>query len=255
MRKYSDLTKEMLQNYGITNITEDGRIFKGDVEIKQHITNKKGKYKDQAKYARIGVVDKSQKIYNDKYSKGWYCYKRIAIPVHRVVYAWYHGIVPVGYDVDHIDNNTLNNNLSNLQLLTREENNQKKVVSRNQYNYNMTDEEILEKRAKQKYIYDRNLHKVVKADWWIEAVKQKRQNRTAEIAEKKQAYQEWHRLLQENRDLQKERVQAKKDRDLPKWRELGRRIRENQIKILEIRGNQRIPSKIIGEIIREEENQ
>lgn len=42
--------------------------------------------------------------------------------LHRVLYAWFIGSVPRKMVVDHIDENKLNNRLSNLQLLTRKEN-------------------------------------------------------------------------------------------------------------------------------------
>lgn len=52
---------------------------------------------------------------------------------HSFLYAWYKGEVPAGYDVDHIDDNTLNNDLSNLQLLTHAENIKKRGGGKNQY--------------------------------------------------------------------------------------------------------------------------
>ena len=42
-----------------------------------------------------------------------------AYPLHRLLYAWYIGYVPANMDVDHIDNNSLNNDLSNLRVLNR----------------------------------------------------------------------------------------------------------------------------------------
>lgn len=45
---------------------------------------------------------------------------------HQLLYIWYKGEVPAGYDVDHIDGNPLNNSLDNLQVLTRAENNRKR---------------------------------------------------------------------------------------------------------------------------------
>ena len=34
--------------------------------------------------------------------------------MHKLLYIWYHGCVPAGYSVDHIDGNPLNNSIGNL---------------------------------------------------------------------------------------------------------------------------------------------
>ena len=50
------------------------------------------------------------------------CIENRARMLHRVLYAWFIGPIPKNMVVDHIDENKLNNKLSNLQLLTRKEN-------------------------------------------------------------------------------------------------------------------------------------
>ena len=71
------------------------------------------------------------------YVVGWSDYAanktQITLPLARLVYAWFFGRVPVKMDVDHIDNNSLNNSLDNLQLLTRSENLKKREGWLNQY--------------------------------------------------------------------------------------------------------------------------
>lgn len=47
------------------------------------------------------------------------------ISVHRLIYETFNGKIPHGLHVDHIDGNTHNNNIKNLQLLTPEENTRK----------------------------------------------------------------------------------------------------------------------------------
>ena len=64
-----------------------------------------------------------------------------AYPLHRLLYAWYIGYVPANLDVDHIDNNSLNNDLSNLQLSTRKDNLAKREGFKNQWDAMKANEE------------------------------------------------------------------------------------------------------------------
>lgn len=59
--------------------------------------------------------------------------KSITFPLQRVIYAWYYDLCPADKDVDHVDNDTLNNHPDNLQLLTRAENLAKRYEKNNQY--------------------------------------------------------------------------------------------------------------------------
>lgn len=97
-----ELTKEMLLNYGVTNVTEDGKVFKGEREVKQSLNNN-GYY--------VVNLFKDKEIYT--------------VGVHRIVKCWFDEFIPSGYVVDHMDNNKRNNNYDNLQLLTPSENIQK----------------------------------------------------------------------------------------------------------------------------------
>ena len=49
------------------------------------------------------------------------------------MWAWFYGMVPANLDVDHINCNSLDDRLENLQLLTRAENLAKRKGHRNQY--------------------------------------------------------------------------------------------------------------------------
>lgn len=46
----------------------------------------------------------------------------------RFIYECFNGVIEDGYEIDHIDNNHLNNKLANLQKLTKHDNNMKKYI-------------------------------------------------------------------------------------------------------------------------------
>lgn len=151
MIRNKELTKEMLLQYGITNITEDGRIFKGNVELKPCTIIRKYKYsKKQLKYQFIQIIDKTCKLNIDKYFKGYYNYKSTLIAVHRAVYAWYNGIAHQGMDICHLDDNPENNHLSNLKEGSRLENIRQRKFGRNQHTYMYSDDELIDFRNKRK---------------------------------------------------------------------------------------------------------
>ena len=52
----------------------------------------------------------------------WQNHKGLQIPAHRVVYEAFNGPIPKGMEIHHIDGNPKNNHISNLQMLSREEN-------------------------------------------------------------------------------------------------------------------------------------
>ena len=47
------------------------------------------------------------------------------IKLHMDVWVYYNGEIPKGYDIHHIDEDKLNNNISNLELLTHSEHSKK----------------------------------------------------------------------------------------------------------------------------------
>lgn len=59
--------------------------------------------------------------------------KGFSFPYHRFLWIWIYGDCPKGYDVDHIDGDSLNNDISNLQILSRKENINRRNGKKNQY--------------------------------------------------------------------------------------------------------------------------
>lgn len=99
-----------INNYSGYWITEDGRVIslkrKGITkELKpQHATkSKKGYYQ--------------VRLFNEEGGKLHY--------VHRLVWETYRGEIPKGLTIDHIDNDTSNNNVDNLKTVTRRANTKK----------------------------------------------------------------------------------------------------------------------------------
>ena len=125
------LTKAELEEFGIIDVIKDSdapfgwrvlrdndREWKIIYAVTQRFNN--GSHKGYAFVTLYNAKTKQQK----------------AIALSRLLYVWFIRDIPKGYVVDHIDNNELNNDLDNLQLLTRSDNTKKNSVKHNQYTKN-----------------------------------------------------------------------------------------------------------------------
>ena len=116
------LTKQELQDAGIMNVYYNNST--NAWEIIRYWYKNNCKTKDFTKVS-ITMARGKHKYRPDKYyPKVTFCVKqkRHNIPLSRLIYVWFKGDIPDGYVVDHIDNNSLNNDPTNLQILTIEEN-------------------------------------------------------------------------------------------------------------------------------------
>lgn len=134
-----ELTRQMLDNWGIT-ITWDAENNEWNVtrmwrknrsknkvlyRIKKSILRHKNKYTPDKEYPYYVFADGTGKD------------ACLAVTESRLVYAYFVGDIPAGYEVDHIDNNPFNNYYNpdnpndpknNLRLLTKQENMAKRYL-------------------------------------------------------------------------------------------------------------------------------
>lgn len=100
-----------LLNYGIEVIGED--VYRKGLLLKPIIKRGKHKYGKTREYYYYS-------FYQDK--------KQVQISKSNIIYCWYIGDRDLDKDIDHINNNTLDDRPENLQLLTRAENLAKREI-------------------------------------------------------------------------------------------------------------------------------
>ena len=149
-RDYSqEITKDLLKSLGITEVTPDGKhIFRNGEELKLQVINKKKGY--------LGVVIYGKRLDEDENSY-------INLCMHVANYVWNKGDRKNGLVVDHIDNNPLNNDISNLQLITQSENLAKNIPGFGKARVRMPKYITLEK-IQQKLAYYTELYEQAKRD-------------------------------------------------------------------------------------------
>jgi hypothetical protein len=81
-------------------------------------------------YGRVKVDMYLMKLFKDNVGRMGVRLANKSLRVHRLVYDTFLGI-PIGYEVDHIDRNASNNNLTNLRLASHQENQQNKNIRSN----------------------------------------------------------------------------------------------------------------------------
>ena len=71
---------------------------------------------------RVTVIDDEHQGFEGKiYTKDSSGYYKFGKPLHRVVWEYFNGKIPSGYVIHHKDHNRANNNIENLQMMTRKE--------------------------------------------------------------------------------------------------------------------------------------
>ena len=107
-------------------LTEEGKCFrhypKRDYVYKAKF-DKYGTYTNAYEQEAKTKPIKATRVGNGylKYSL-WYEGKSFQSPAHRIVYEAFNGPIPEGMEIHHIDGDKQNNHISNLQMVSREEN-------------------------------------------------------------------------------------------------------------------------------------
>lgn len=145
-----DLTKEVLDRNKIwIEFDEDGQPLIYQDYIKTGKRNTEKRWKTE----RIQSVIKKEHEHSGNTYEGIITSVKIdgqvrSYVVSNLVWVYFNSPIPVGYDVDHINENPLDNRLDNLQLLTRQENlNKRNTAGINQYNCHLSVEEMQANRA------------------------------------------------------------------------------------------------------------
>ena len=139
------ITREYLESKGIT-VTEDGRVFRNGKEKNQFAMKAIHNLGKDKSYPAIGIYD--AELYKERGQM------TNILLVSRVVWAWFHGVCPSDLDIDHIDNDSWNNHLSNLQILDRAANNRRKPRQGNQFLVNLNDEEYFKYKATKAKLFE-----------------------------------------------------------------------------------------------------
>lgn len=98
-----------IKDYPNYTVTDEGDVYSTKWGYPKQLKPQKA---SQSKKGYVQV-----RLFNEEYKTGRLQY------IHRLVYSSFRGDIPKDLELDHIDGNPRNNNLSNLQLITRRGNN------------------------------------------------------------------------------------------------------------------------------------
>lgn len=94
------------------------------IDVFPHIMTKAHKYGKTMRYQYYSLTDSRTG-------------KSLSLPVSNLVWMYHHPNeeIPDGYDIDHINGDSLDDRIENLQCITRKENLAKRKGAKNQYDY------------------------------------------------------------------------------------------------------------------------
>src|SRR5579875_1870301 len=144
----------MIHNQELTLVEEEN----GKKHYELTISKRKVKYVIKFDEEDLRLVEPyTWKISKDGYVVTNFMTKNkglIYLNMHKIIYEPYHGKVKENYDIDHINNDKLDNRKENLQILTKSQNVQKAKKNKSEHPYIYFDNERQKYRCnwKNKYI-------------------------------------------------------------------------------------------------------
>lgn len=133
-RRTQILDRTFLESIGVKDVVWNEQDNNWDI-LK---TNAKGETVKSTKYLNVTKHEFGKDMVYEltcfyiKNKDGHYYY---SATVDAVAYAWHVGPRPIGYDIDHIDGDTNNHRLENLQCITHKENIRKRFRMANQWKH------------------------------------------------------------------------------------------------------------------------
>lgn len=102
-----------IKDYPNYSIEEDGTVW-SNAQLKPKKLKQQKASQSSKKYLQVRLYNELRNANGKK--------KGILFYVHRLVWETFNGEIPEGKEIDHIDNDTRNNHIDNLQLVTRRQN-------------------------------------------------------------------------------------------------------------------------------------
>ena len=128
MGRPQTLTREWLEQHHVVDVSKDGIVTmkskRGELYTVNPVTTVRKSRYGEKRYHLIGIYSTEERERQKvayKESGTWACGVRF-FALSRIIWAWHHGECPANMDIDHINNDSLDDRLENYQLLTRAEN-------------------------------------------------------------------------------------------------------------------------------------
>ena len=116
------ITQESLKENGVEIVKDDKAL--GQYIIYQTKVDKDGKKYRVVRPVYLCVVTKSQNGRQKGYLMAYVTIngKQFTLPLHRLVYIYFKGNFPEHYDICHLDDDSLNNDIRNLEAMPHADN-------------------------------------------------------------------------------------------------------------------------------------